>query len=157
MRIVTLMVVALLGVAASGCASAQRGLSAPRITVQNLEPLPSRGGQTRFRVSLLVDNQNTEPLRIRGIEFKLRLADQGIIDGSAAVPMTIEALDRQTVTLELGSEILSSLSRLMSFVQGPENTLPYDIYGEVYLERRSRQPLRFSGSGQVPLVMTGER
>jgi LEA14-like dessication related protein len=157
MRVVTAIVVTLLGVGAIGCATAQRGLSAPRITVQSLEPLPSSGTQTRFRARLLVDNQNTEPLKIRGIEFKLRLADQGIIDGSAAVPLTIEALDRHTVTLELGSEIVSSLSRLMSFVQGPENTLPYEIYGEVYLERRSRQPLVFSTQGQVPLVMTGER
>jgi hypothetical protein len=157
MRIVTLLLVALLGTVPIGCASAQRGLAAPRITVQNLEPLPSIGGQTRFRVQLLVDNMNTDPLRVRGIEFKLRLADQGIIDGSAAVPMTIEALDRKTVTLELGSEILSSLSRLMSFVQGPENTLPYEIYGEVYLERRRLDPLQFSTSGQVPLVMTGQR
>lgn len=157
MRIASVILVSLLGVAAIGCASAQRGLSAPRITVQSLEPLPSSGAQTRFRVRLLVDNQNTEPLKIRGIEFKLRLADQGIIDGSAAVPLTVEALDRQTVTLELGSEILSSLSRLMSFVQGPENALPYEIYGDVYLERRSRQPLPFSTQGQVPLVMSAER
>lgn len=157
MRIVTVVVVALLGALAIGCASAQRGLSAPRITVQTLEPLPSIGGQTRFRVNLLLDNLNTDPLRIRGIEFKLRLADQGIIDGSAVVPVTVEALDRHTVTLELGSEILSSLSRLMAFVQGPDNTLPYEIYGEVYLDRRGREPLRFSSSGQVPLVMTGQR
>ena len=51
--------------------------------MQNLEPLPSSGGETRFRVDLLVDNLNTEPLKIKGIEFKLRLADQGIIDGNA--------------------------------------------------------------------------
>ena len=157
MRIVTVMVVILLGVAAIACASAQHGLSAPRITVQTLEPLPSRGGQTRFRVSVMVDNQNTEPLRIRGIEFKLRLADQGILDGSAAVPMMVEALDRQEFKLDLGSEILASLSQLMLFVQGPENTLPYEIYGEVYLEGRSRRPLTFNVSGEVPVVMTGER
>jgi LEA14-like dessication related protein len=157
MRIVTAIVVTLVGVVAIGCAAAQRGLTAPRITVQSLEPLPASAGQTRFRVRLLVDNQNTEPLRIKGIEFKLRLADQGIVDGSAAVPLTVEALDRETVTLEVGSEIMSSLSRLMSFVQGPENTLPYEIAGEVYLDRRNRQPLQFSTRGQVPLVMTGER
>jgi hypothetical protein len=157
MRIVTVLLVAFLGTVAIGCASAQRGLSAPRVTVQSLEPLPSIGGQTRFRVQLMVDNMNTDPLRVRGIEFKLRLADQGIIDGSAAVPMTIEALDRKTLTLELGSEIVSSLSRLMSFVQGPENTLPYEIYGEVYLERRRLDALQFNTSGQVPLVMTGQR
>jgi LEA14-like dessication related protein len=109
MRIVIAIVVTLLGVVAIGCASAQRGVSAPRITVQTLEPLPSSAGQTRFRVTLMVDNQNTEPLRIRGIEFKLRLADQGIVDGSAAVPLTIEALDRKTVTLDLSATKFSAL------------------------------------------------
>jgi LEA14-like dessication related protein len=155
MRIVTIVGLALLGIVAIGCASAQRGITAPRIAVQSIEPLPSVGGQTRFRMRLLVDNQNTDALRIRGIEFKLRLADQGIIDGSAATPMTIEALDQKTVTLELGSDILSSWSRLTSFVQGPENSLPYQIYGEVYLDRRGREPLRFIANGQVPLMMTG--
>ena len=62
MRILTVVVVAMLGVTSIGCASAQRGLTPPRITVQNLEPLPSGAGQTRFRVELLVDNPNTEPL-----------------------------------------------------------------------------------------------
>ena len=60
------------------------------------------------------------------------------------MPLTIEALDRQTVTLDLGSEIVSSLSRLLSFVQGPENALPYEIYGTVTLARRRPDPLRFS-------------
>lgn len=156
MRMITVMFMALLGIAAIGCASAQRGIVAPRITVQNLEPLPSVGTQTRFRVSLVVDNQNTDPIKIRGIEFKLRLADQGIIDGNSP-PMIIEALDRQTVVVEVGSEIVSSLSRLMAFVQGPENALPYEIYGKVHLDRRGREPLQFSNGGQVPIVMTGAR
>ena len=158
MRTFTVVVVALLGILTIGCASAQRGSNVPpRITVQSLEPLPSGAGRQRFRVSLLIDNPNTEPLPIRGFEFKLRLADEGIVDGSSTTPLTVEALDQQTVTLELGSEIVSSVSRLLAFVQGPENTLPYEIYGTVTLDRRLRDPLRFSGSGQVPLLMTGAR
>jgi hypothetical protein len=158
MRTFTVVVVALLGIVATGCASAQRGSSVPpRITVQNLEPLPSSAGRQRFRVGLLIDNPNAEPLAIRSFEFKLRLADEGIVDGSSTTPLTVEALDQQTVTLEVGSEIVSSVSRLLSFVQGPENTLPYEIYGTVTLDRRLRDPLRFSANGQVPLVMTGAR
>ena len=38
--------------------------------------------------------------------------------------------------IEVGSEIVSSVSRLLSFVQGPENTLPYEIYGKVTLDRK---------------------
>jgi LEA14-like dessication related protein len=157
MRILVAVVVAMLGVIAIGCASAQRGMTPPRITVQNLEPLPSSGGQTRFRVVLLVDNPNTEPLAIRSFEFKLRLADEGIVDGTSSAPLTVAALDRQAVTLEIGSELVSSVSRLLSFVQGPENTIPYEINGSVNLDRRRLDPLRFSASGAAPLVMAGAR
>lgn len=158
MRILIAVVAAMLGVTSTGCASAQRGLTPPRITVQNLEPLPSSAGQTRFRVGLLVDNPNTEPLAINSFEFKLRLADEGIVDGASSAPLTIAALDRQTVTLEIGSEIVSSVSRLLSFVQGPANTIPYEIYGSVTLSRPRRlDPMRFMASGQVPLVMASAR
>jgi hypothetical protein len=157
MRILTFVVAATLGMTSAGCAAAQRGLTPPRITVQNLEPLPSSAGQTRFRVVLLVDNPNTDPLAIRSFEFKLRLADEGIVDGISTGPLTVEALDRQTVTLEIGSEIVSSVSRLLSFVQGPRNAIPYEIYGTVNLDRRRLDPLRFMASGEVPLVMTGAR
>ncbi|RPI63102.1 MAG: hypothetical protein EHM50_02850 [Lysobacterales bacterium] len=157
MRIVAAFIaVVLLASAPLERSVAQRGSATLRIAVQSLEPLPSSSGQQRFRVALVVDNMDTDPVKIRGIEFKLRIADEGIIDGKTP-PLTIEALDRQTLMLDVGSEIISSLSRLLSFVHGPENTLPYEIYGKVTLDRRMIDPLSFSASGQVPLVMTSER
>ena len=156
MRVVASFVAAVLLCSAPlDCTLAQRGL-APRVAVQSLEPLPSDGGVQRFRAVLLVDNMNTEPLRLEGIEFKLRLADQGIIDGGIG-PLNVEALHQETGTLELGSEILSSLSRLMAFAQGPDNALPYEIYGKVTFVRGRIDPMDFSGKGRVPLVLTGER
>ena len=158
MRMVSAFIaVALLGSFPLECSVAQRGPATLRIGVQSLEPLPSiASGQQRFRVALVVDNLDTDPVKIRGIEFKLRLADEGIIDGVTPA-LAIEALDRQTVMVEVGSEIVSSLSRLLSFVQGPESTLPYELYGKVTLDRRMIDPLSFSTSGHVPLVMTSER
>lgn len=157
MRLVSAFIaVALLCSAPLECSVAQRGSATLRIAVQSLEPLPSSSGQQRFRVALLIDNMDTEPVKIRGIEFKLRIADEGIIDGQTP-PLAIEALDQHTVMLDVGSEIISSLSRLLSFVQGPDNTLPYEIYGKVTLDRRKIAPLSFSASGSVPLVMTSER
>ncbi|HJR69021.1 MAG TPA: LEA type 2 family protein [Gammaproteobacteria bacterium] len=140
-----------------GCASAGSGVVAPRITLQNLEALAPSAGQTRFRAGLIIDNPNTEPILIHNLEFQLRLADQGILDGAYAAPLTVQALDRHTITLELQSEIISSLSRLLSFVQGPENALPYELIGRVTLGRATSQPVGFGSRGQVPLAMTGER
>ena len=157
MRFVAVCLIVVLGVCAQqGCASANNDFAAPRITVQNLTALPATAGQSRFRVSVLVDNPNPEPLVIRDLEFKLRLADQGILDGHSTTALTVAALDRATLTLELRSEIISSVSRLLAFVQGPENALPYEIYGRVILDRALKEPLPFSASGQVPLAMSDE-
>ena len=153
------MVVALIAVVSLGAVPAasfaQRGMVPPRVTVQSLEPLPAAGGQ-RFRAVLVVDNMNTEPLKLRGIDFSLRLAHQGMLDGRIPA-MTVEALDQQVVTLELGSEIIASVSQLLSFVQGPENTLPYEILCKVTFQRGRIDPMNFTAEGQVPLVMTGAR
>jgi late embryogenesis abundant protein len=158
MRTAVLRLALALGlVALLGCASAGGGVAPPRITLQSLEPQPSSAGPQRFRARLLIDNPNTEPILVYNFDFQLRLADQGILDGAHVTPLTVQALDRQTVTLELQSEIISSVSRLLSFVQGPENALPYEMFGRVTLDRARSPPLTFNSSGQVPLVMSGER
>jgi hypothetical protein len=151
-----LIAVVLLGSAPFGSSLAQRGLAPPRVKVQSLEPLPSPDGEQRFRISLLFDNMSTEPLKIKSIEFKLRLADQGIIDGAAGA-MVLEALDQQTLTVEASSEIISSVSRLMSFTEGPDNTLAYEIFGKLTMERFRMEPLQFGGQGRAPLVLPSER
>jgi LEA14-like dessication related protein len=155
MRMVfALLLLAVFGATTPASAAKRQPVVAPRITVQNVQALPSATPQ-RFRVTLLIDNVNTEPLAIRKLEFKLRLADEGIVDGAATAPLTVAALDSERLTLELSSDIISSLSRLLAFVQGPANTLPYEIYGRVTFGRRKELPFRFSG--QVPLAMIGER
>ncbi len=45
----------------------------------------------------------------------------------------------------------------MSFVEGPENLLPYEIYGTVTLDRTVRDPFRFSARGETPLVLADQR
>ena len=155
MRIVAAFIAAvLLGTAPIASALAQPQATGLRVALLKLEPLEASGRGQWFRATLLIDNMNTEPLKVRNIEFKLRLADQGIVDGNTG-GFTIEALDQQTMTLELSSEIVSSLSRLLSFAE--DNKLPYEIYGKVTLDKRRMQPLQFSAHGQVPLVMADER
>jgi LEA14-like dessication related protein len=143
-----------LGAVEAGCSAAPR-VAPPRVTLKSLVAYSSPG-QQRFRVTLVIDNLNTDPLAIRDIEFKLRLANEGIIDGRALTPVTVGALEQATLTLELTSDLISSLSRLLAFVQGPENTIPYEIYGTITLDRRRLNPLHFSNTGQIPLAMSSD-
>ena len=144
-----------LGSVQLGCTSAS-DFATPRIAVQNVVALSAGAGQPRFRVTLTIDNPNPEPLPVYSFEFKLRLADQGILDGELPASVTIPALDQITATLDLSSDIISSLSRLLSFAEGPENTLSYEIYGLLRLDRTLRDPIPFSVRGRVPIAVSSE-
>ena len=157
MRIVTTFIaLVLLGGAPFGTSLAQRGMVPPHVTVQSLEPLPAAGRGQRFRAVFRVDNLNTEPLKLRGIEFSLRLAHQGLLDGRLPA-MTIEALDQQVVALELHSDLIASASQLLALVDGPENMFPYEMVCKVTFERGKIDPVNFATEGSVPVVMTGVR
>jgi len=114
------------------------------------------GAEQRFRATFRVDNMNTEPLKLRGIEFSLRLAHQGLLDGRLPA-MTIEALEQQVVALELRSDLIASASQLLALVDGPENMLPYEMVCKVTFERGKIDPVNFATEGSVPVVMTGVR
>ena len=130
----------------------------PRITVQTIAALPSSSPQ-RFRVTLGIDNLNAEPLTIKALDFKLKLANEGIVDGDSYVPVVVGALDQQSLTLELHSDLISSLSRLQAFTRGATNTLPYEIYGTVTLDRRpkAKSEVPFRTSGDAPLTTIADR
>jgi LEA14-like dessication related protein len=130
----------------------------PRITVENVAALPSSSPQ-RFRVTLRIDNLNTEPVTVKAIEFKLKLASEGIIDGDSYGLLMVGALEQQTVTLDLHSDIVSSLSRLQAFTRGPNHLLPYEIYGKVTIDRRPKYKgeMPFTSSGDVQLTTIPDR
>ena len=150
------LTVCLAGLLQANCTAAPR-LAAPTIRVVGLSLLDASAGRQRFRVGLIIDNQNTEPLPIKELKFTLRLANgEGLLDGVLPAPIVIGALDRQTVRIEVTTELASSSSRLLSFVQGPANALPYEIYGRLTLDRRFARPMAFSAHGEVPFSMTAE-
>jgi hypothetical protein len=138
--------------ALGGCASAP-ALVAPRIEVANLAALPSSTEMQRFRVTLVVDNTNTEPLVVNELRFMLRLASEGRLNGTSQGPFTLQPLDRSTHSFTVETDILSSLSRLVA-VQGPGGGIPYELVGDLMLDRSFKNSLPFSARGEVSLSMS---
>ncbi|HZF28113.1 MAG TPA: LEA type 2 family protein [Gammaproteobacteria bacterium] len=139
-----------------GCAPAPAATAAPRIRVINLRHLGATGKGQRFQVDLYVDNLDTEPLAIKEIRFTLRVAGEGQLSGTSQ-PVTVPALSQQTVQIQVESDTISSLSRLQGVLQGPANALPYEIFGNVILDRRFENRVPFTASGEVPLSTSAER
>jgi LEA14-like dessication related protein len=145
--------VALVGVA---CAPTPRSIALPRVEVSQLSALPAGANGQRFRVDLLVDNQNPEPLPIEEVRFTMRITGQGVLTGRYTTPVTVEALDRRTLRVDVDGDILSSVSQLRA-AAGPGNALGYEIFGNITLDRAFQKVLPFTADGAVPFAAASER
>jgi LEA14-like dessication related protein len=150
LRTATLLAAALL----SACSSLGGTDVTPTVRVMDLTLVPREGGGRDFVVALELDNLSAEPVELSGIEFTVRVGGEGFLQGVVAEPVTVPALDRVRVRAPASSEFISSISRLVAYLQGPESTLEYSIEGVLYTTSRPPRQLRFDGAGRTPLMMS---
>lgn len=148
----TVLVVAALAGWLGGCASVRSAPAA--VELVSLTLLESSPSAQRYRVRLLITNADAAPITVSRVSFRVRLGGQGYLRGESTTPLEVPAGGRETLGVDVSSEVVSSLSQLLALVQGPEHTLPYEIGGELYLAKRRGVPYSFQASGRVPLAMT---
>lgn len=143
---------ALCVLAALQCACSSTALLPPQVQLVGLSVLqPSQ----RFRVSLLLRNPNTEAVPIEELRFSVRLGGEGLLDGTTTAPLTLPAQGQETLRLDVDGTLVSSVSRLIAIAQGPQSALPYEIVGDVTLNRK--KTFSFNSGGQVPFSTTADR
>jgi hypothetical protein len=138
-----------------GAAAGKRQTAPPHIEVANLAALPAVSASAqRYRVSLLVDNQNTEPLFMGELRFTLRIIGQGLLTGRSPSEMKIEGLDRTTVLIDVPGDSLPSYSQLIAS-SGPGNKLDYELYGNITMSR-GMKTVPFQSQGVLTLTKVTE-
>jgi hypothetical protein len=142
-------------VLAAGCSSTST-LAPPRVELTGITALSPAASSQRFRVSLLLTNPNSEPLPIDKLQFSVRLAGEGRLEGDWGA-LTLAPQNTETLSVEVPGDLVSSLSRLMSLLQGPESGLPYELVGTVTLARARQNYVPFNSAGQVPLATSAAR
>jgi LEA14-like dessication related protein len=147
------LVVCVLAASSIACGAAVKDLLAPRVELIGVTVVPTGGANQRFRASLTVRNPNPEPLPIAELRFSVRLAGEGLLTGELPAPIVIAPQEEQTLRIDVDSEQLSSLSRLLA-VQGQQSTLPYEIVGNLIIDSRMRDAYPIAASGQVALSMS---
>ena len=86
--------------------------------------------------------------------LSIRLGSEGFLEGTIDNVGAVPALDDLRVRTTVSGEYVSSVSRLMEFLRGPESALPYEATGTIWLDTRPRRNLRFEREGQVPLAIS---
>lgn len=143
--------VCLLGLQA--CSSLPRQLAPPRAEIVELRIVQAGFDGQRFAVRLDLFNPNPVPIPVRFVEFDVRLGGEGLLDGRSVAPFTLPAGGTEVIEVEIFSNLVSSATRLLAMVQGPTNTLEYEVQGQLTLDVALREPLGFYHRGQVPLTL----
>jgi len=151
--VVAAALLACIGVAVSACVSTPRSLVAPEVQLVGLSLLGVSADSQRFRVDLAVTNPNEVTIPIERLSFSVRLAGSGVMSGRSLSPFELASGESTTLQLEVTTNLVSSVSRLLSLLQGPADAIQYDLDGLVTLSRGLNPTFPFSRRGEVPLSM----
>jgi len=134
-----------------GCALTKRNLEPPTATLKGMTPESlDRDGQV-FRCRLLLENPNTEDLKVVGGRVTLELAG---VSAASAKPMesfVLPGLGSKEVDLRVTMDLMSALSGALRYMQSGRTELGYTLKGYVDLDVKALGRLPFKSSGQVTL------
>lgn len=139
---------------AAGCTSLPRDLQAPDVSLTGLSVVDAKASGQHFRVTLRVKNPNDVDIPVKSVEFSARLAGQGVLMGQSEKPVLLAAGGTQNVTVDVQTDLISSVSSLLAVGIGPDDALPYEINGRLSVGGRMSRSFPFSYRGQVPLTAT---
>lgn len=147
-----LLAISLLAVGA--CSSVPRSIVPPEVQLVSLSLVRATPQGQTFRVGFLLRNPNDFPIPIQGLEFSARLSGEGLLIGESLAPATLPALGEERLRVEVQTDLVASMSRLIAVVQGPEEGLAYELAGRLRLDGRPPRSVPFAFNGLVPLSAT---
>lgn len=115
----------------SGCATLDRFVDPPRVSVTNIEVLPSQGLQPRFAVYLNILNSNPVSIPISGIAYDISLNGYEVFSGATSDVPSIPAYEEVPLRVEVGANLLQSIGFMTSLMNGQFETLDYAIESKI--------------------------
>ena len=143
-----LALVAICGLSAA-CSALVPRLEAPQLRVVGLNVLGGDQQPQKLRLRIQVNNPNARQIAVRGIDYKVSLADTDFAQGSSVEPFTVPASGQGEFNLDVATDF-GSLLRVLSAHLG-DAALDYRVSGRVHLAEGLLRELPFSGNGQLAL------
>lgn len=125
---------ALLGAALSGCATMAGFSEPPRVSLVSITPTNLQLFEQRFRVTLQVQNPNSETITIRGLDYEIAINDKLFAQGVSGKPISIPAYGESTAEVEVVSTLQRVLEQLQEFGSRDTPSIDYAISGHVSVD-----------------------
>ncbi len=136
----------------SGCATLQHPVQTPRISLAGIKLVEASLGKQRYELLLHVVNPNAIPLPVRGMSYRVQLAGESFAAGETLQAFTIPANGETDFELSVTTDLLRTLSGVQRMLDQGEQTLAYQLGGQLQVDLPFVRALPFSSSGEVDLL-----
>ncbi len=136
----------------SSCASMDTFVSAPGVSLRNVQ-LTDFGfsGQT-FLLSFDITNPNSFPLPINKVSYGVELDGQRFASGNVECAVVIAAQGDGEIVISVELDLLRTAPQLLYIVRdGATRDIPYELKGQLGVDIPFAKPLTFKRTGEIRL------
>ncbi len=136
----------------SSCASLDNVVSAPTVSLRNVQVEDIGFDSQTFILSFDVRNPNPFPLPVKSINYGVKLDGHRFASGEAASSFTIAAGGDGAFAISVDVNLLQTAPELLFIVRdATRRDIPYSLEGRLAIDIPYTKPLKFQSSGLIRL------
>ena len=128
------LVTAILGALLTGCATMYGLSEAPRVSLVSVAPVSFQLFEQRFRVTLRVQNPNSQAITIRGLDYEIVVNERSFAQGVSGKPLTVPAYSENFAEVEVVSTLQRVMEQLEELTSRGKPSIDYAISGHVSVD-----------------------
>lgn len=132
-----------------GCAVLPK-FEAPKLSVVALKLQSGDFFSQRLQVRMRVFNPNARELAVKGISYRIEIANAELGNGSTTAPFTVPALGEVEFDMQVTANLAGALAKVLSRRSSSE-ALDYRLVGDVSLASGFLRRIPFDERGSVKL------
>lgn len=136
----------------SGCATLAQSVETPDITIAGMRLVEAGFSKQSYELTLNVRNPNPIPLPVRGLAYRIQLAGESFAAGETLSAFTVPANGEAEFGVSITTDLVRSLSSLQRILQQRDETVAYEMGGELQVNLPFVKAIPFATAGEVDLA-----
>ncbi|MGH1370991.1 MAG: LEA type 2 family protein [Cellvibrionaceae bacterium] len=150
-RFSTWLMVCLLILAVSSCATLSPNFESPNIQVLSIKRMPSQGMDQQLVVELNVQNPNSMNLPLTGVAYALLIEGNEVASGVTADVSTIPAYGEAQLSLPVTTNLMGMVRLVTGLMMKGQENISYELVAKLDVGIPLIPKLSVSESGEIPL------
>ena len=136
----------------SSCASWGPDYEEPDLQLTNLQVLPSKGLEQRFRLSFRVVNPNNTAFPVDGMSFKLSLRGLKVATGVSDKTFVLQPLSEDTFEVDVSANLINSGRVLLDILNSNPEELAYEVNAKIFTSKGLWGSIPVTRTGVIPFA-----